>query len=82
MRLLMNPNPKIVPIGADEIRQTVLFHMEAPFTISDVVNKIEKQYQQHVDAMAVSIYLDQISRAGVVEQHDRKYWINVPDFSR
>lgn len=78
MSQLMNPNHNIAT-GTDIIRQTV-FEMGASFTINEVVERIQNEHRQYVDAMLVNAYLDQISRAGIVEQHGRKYWINVPDF--
>jgi len=73
----MKPNHNIT-VGADIIRQTV-FEMGTSFTISEVVENIQTKHRQVVDAMLVNAYLDQISRAGIVEQHGRKYWKNIPD---
>ncbi|WP_333873382.1 hypothetical protein [Methylobacter sp.] len=78
MSQLMNPNHNITT-GTDIIRQTV-FEMGRSFTISEVVETIQTNHRQAVDAMLVNAYLDQISRAGIVEQHGRKYWKNIPDF--
>jgi hypothetical protein len=78
MSQLMNPNHNITT-GTDIIRKTV-FEMGGSFTVSEVVEKIQSQHSQIVDAMLVNAYLDQISRAGIVEQHGRKYWKNVPNF--
>ena len=73
----MKPNHNIT-VGADIIRQTV-FEMGTSFTISEVVENIQTKHRQAVDAMLVNAYLDQISRAGIVEQHGRKYWKNIPN---
>ena len=77
MSQLMKRNHNIT-IGTDIIRQTV-FEMGTSFTISEVVEKIQTEHSQAVNSMLVNAYLDQISRAGIVEQHGRKYWKNVPD---
>lgn len=78
----MNPNQNITT-GTDIIRQTV-FEMGTSFTISEVVEQIKAKHNQDVDAMLVNAlvnaYLDQISRAGIVEQHGRKYFKNIPNF--
>lgn len=72
-------------IHLDEIRQVLFFkEFEArPFTLLELVEKINSIYLDHepVDVRVVDAYLDQISRAGIVEKHGRNWHINKPDFS-
>lgn len=56
--------------------------MQSPFTISEIVEKLKFLHpdKKEVDAMLVNAYLNQISRAGIVEKHGRSWHVNKPDF--
>jgi hypothetical protein len=69
-------------VSVDDIRRTVLWEMKSPFTITEVVEKLKLLYpdKEEADALDIDVYLDQVSRAGIVEKHRRKWYINKPNF--
>jgi hypothetical protein len=72
-----------VIVGLNEIRDAVFSMPESDgFTIGDIIDKIKlnNPNKEEVDARVIDAYLDQISRAGIVEKHQRKWYINKPDF--
>jgi phosphatidate phosphatase PAH1 len=71
----MKQEHESLPVG-DIIRKTVMFSMDGTFTIKDVVEQAKRNYGRDVDEMAVSVYLERISRAGLVDQSGKRYWIN------
>jgi hypothetical protein len=70
-----------VIVGLNEIREAV-FSMPERFTIRDVIAKVKSSHpdKEEVDAMVVRAYLEQIGRAGIVEEHRGMWWVNIPDF--
>ncbi|GEM_PF-1121808 len=73
-----------VIVGLNEIREAVFSMSESEgFTISDIIDKVKLNNpdKEEVNARVIDAYLDQISRAGIVEKHQRKWYLNKPNFS-